>query len=122
MRGDAFNDEAARRDAGLIARTWLCLSDDVLAYLESLTGQKLRSRSAVDRLFREFAADEAGRLREAKVRAARRHTFVLALAAASFLNYYYWDVNLQIAALPEVKVFVPVLDRDRGLKGNIQRT
>jgi hypothetical protein len=90
--------------------------------MESLTGRELRSRSAVDRLFREFAADEARRLREAKVRAARRHSYVLALAAAAFLNYYYWDVSLQIAALPEVKVFVPVLDRDRGVKVHIQRT
>lgn len=97
-------------------------SDDVLAYLESLTGKKLRSRSAIDRLFKEFADDEAKRVREVKVRAARRHTLLIALAVASFLHYYYWDVSLQIAALPEMKVFVPVRDRDRGVKGHVQHT
>ena len=97
-------------------------SDDVLAYLESLTGKKLRSRSAVDLLFKAFADDEAKRLRKAKVRAARRHTLLIALAVASFLHYYYWDVSLQIAALPEMKVFVPVHERDLGTKGHIQHT
>ena len=97
-------------------------SDDVLAYLESLTGRKLRSRSAVDLLFKDFADDEAKRLRAMKVRAARRHVLLLALAAAAFLHYYYWDVNLTIAALPEMKVFVPVTDRDRGVKGYVKQT
>ena len=97
-------------------------SDEVLAYLESLTGKKLRSRSAVDLLFKAFADDEAKRLRKAKVRAARRHVLLLALAALSFLHYYYWDVKLKIAALPELRVFVPVTDRDRGAKDHAQRT
>jgi len=97
-------------------------SDDVLEYLESLTGKTLRSRTAVDRLFKEFAADEDRRLRAAKVRAARRHSYLLALVAVAFLHFYYWDVSLQIAALPEMKVFVPVQDRDRGVKGHVQRT
>ena len=94
-------------------------SEDVLAYLESLTGKKLRTRSAVDLLFKEFADDEAQRLQKAKVRAARRHVLLLALASAAFLHYYYWDVSLQIAALPEMKVFVPVTDRDRGAKHHV---
>jgi len=96
--------------------------DEVLGYLESLTGKKLRSRSAIDRLFREFAADEARRLRELRVRNARRHCYLLALVAVSFLHYYYWDVSLQIAALPEMKVFVPIQDRDRGIKAKVQRS
>ena len=94
-------------------------SDDVLAYLESLTGKKLRSRSAVDLLFKGFADDEAKRVRELKVRAARRHTLLIALAVASFLHYYYWDVSLQIAALPEMKVFVPITDRDRSTRDHV---
>ena len=114
--------DAGRRGGARVPENVAESSDDVLAYLESLTGQKLRSRSAVDRLLREFAVDEANRVRHAKVRAARQHVLLLALAALSFLHYYYWDVNLQIAALPEMKVFVPVHDRDRGVKGHVQRT
>ena len=94
-------------------------SDDILAYLESLTGRQLRSRSAVDLLIKAFADDEAKRLRKAKIRAARRHVLLLALAVASFLHYYYWDVSLQIAALPEMKVFVPITDRDRSTRHHV---
>lgn len=36
-----------------------------------------------------------------------RRPAMTAAAAAAYLHYYYWDVQLQIAALPSLTVFVP---------------
>jgi hypothetical protein len=36
-----------------------------------------------------------------------RRPAMMAGAAAAYLHYYYWDVQLQIAALPSLTVFVP---------------
>jgi hypothetical protein len=36
-----------------------------------------------------------------------RRMGLLALLAASYLHYYYWEVQAQIATLPSVTVFVP---------------
>ena len=36
-----------------------------------------------------------------------RRPAMMAAAAGAYLHYYYWDVQLQIAALPSLTVFVP---------------
>jgi hypothetical protein len=36
-----------------------------------------------------------------------RRPALLVGAAAAYLHYYFWDVQLQIAALPSLTVFVP---------------
>jgi hypothetical protein len=37
-----------------------------------------------------------------------KQTSLLAGVVGAYLHYYFWDVQLQIAALPSVTVFVPV--------------
>ena len=39
-----------------------------------------------------------------------REVSLLALLAISYLHYYYWEVQLQIAALQSVSVFIPAPD------------
>ena len=54
----------------------------------------------------EDSADNSQGTQEASKR--RRDLLLLFLTAVAFLNLYYWIVNLQIAALPQVTVFVLV--------------
>lgn len=37
-----------------------------------------------------------------------KQTALLAGLVVTYLHYYFWDVNLQIATLSSVRVFVPV--------------
>ena len=96
-------------------------SEDVLAYLEQLTGRRLRSRAAIGQFLGDLAADEARRAQEVVRRRTIRDGLLLVLLAASYLHYYYWDTNLKIALLPEMKVFVPIKDRDKGINTNRQK-
>jgi len=54
--------------------------------------------------YRELVSQPMFRWREAL--APIRRPALLAGAAAAYLHYYYWDVQLQIASLPTVTVFV----------------
>ncbi len=88
----------------------------VLAHLEHLTGRELRSREAIVRFLEDLAADETKRARNLARRRAWREGALLLLLTAAYLHYDHWDVRLKIALLPEMKVFVPIQDRDWGLK------
>jgi hypothetical protein len=93
-------------------------SEDVLKYLEQLTGRELRSREAVDGYLKELAKDEIERTRVATGRRIVREALLLGLLSAAYLHYYYWDVSLQIASLHQVRIFVPVNEhRDLGRAG-----
>jgi hypothetical protein len=83
-------------------------SEEILAHLEQVTGRKLRSCDAVDRYLKELARDEDRRERSAFRKRIFRETLLLGLALVAFFNYYYWDVSLQIASVPIVKIFVPL--------------
>ncbi len=82
--------------------------EDVLEYLERRTGRKLRSREAVDRYLKDLEARESEFRRKGMRRGIIRGTLLLALILTAYLNYYYWDVRLEIVSLPAVQVFVPV--------------
>ena len=79
-------------------------------YLEELAGRKLQSHAEVLRYLREVAGNQPGAQRERERRRMVREVSLLALLAISYLHYYYWEVQLQIAALQSVSVFIPATD------------
>jgi hypothetical protein len=92
-------------------------AETVLLHFEQLTGRTFGSRDTVHAYLKELAADEDVRTRAATNRRIYRETLLLGLLLAAFLHYYYWDVNLQIASLAHLQVYVPVTehhDQDRG--------
>jgi hypothetical protein len=94
-------------------------SEDVLRYLEQLTGRELRSREAIKVYLKELARDEIQRTRVATGNRIVREALLLGLLSVAYLHYYYWDVSLQIASLARIHVFVPVIeDRDLGRAGS----
>ena len=83
-------------------------AEELIRYLEELTGRKLTSREDILGYFKELKAQEAERQRAETKRRIVRETFFLGLLVLAAAQYYYWDVNLQIAALQKVHYFVPV--------------
>jgi len=76
-------------------------------YLEELAGRRLSSHAEVLRFLREVAGSQPEAHRERERRRMVREVSLLVLLAVSYLHYYYWDVQLQIAALQSVGVFIP---------------
>lgn len=76
-------------------------------YLEELAGRKLLSHAEVLGYLREVAGTQPDQHRERERRRMLREVSLLVLLTISYLHYYYWDVQLQIAALQSVGVFVP---------------
>lgn len=80
-------------------------SDAILKHLEARTGRTLRSRAAVDALLKDMALAEIRAHRRGMRRGILRGALLLCLLLAAFLHYYYWDVTLEIGALPHVEVY-----------------
>lgn len=79
--------------------------------LEKLAGRRIAS---IDDMLRFVAVPQlarpaggSGHARSAQ-RSTLRHTAGFAALAIAFLQYYFWDVSLQIASLHSVTVFVAV--------------
>lgn len=75
--------------------------------LEELAGRSLNSRTELLAFLREVAGSRPYEHRAAGRRRAARELLLVGLLALSCLHYYYWDVQLQIASLNTVKVFLP---------------
>ena len=82
--------------------------DDLIKYLEGLIGRKLTSRQDIHGFLKQLRTEEVEKIRVAASRRVIRETLLLGCLLAAYLHYYYWDVNLQIASLRQVQVFVPV--------------
>ncbi len=76
-------------------------------YLEELAGRRLGSRAEIFAFLNEVAGSRPLDHRVAERGRTLRELSLLGLLAMSYLHYYYWDVQLQIAALNSVRVFVP---------------
>jgi hypothetical protein len=76
-------------------------------YVEELAGRQLKTHADVLSYLREVAGNQphAHAMRE-RHRMVRELT-LLTLLALSYLHFYYWEVQLQIAALNSVRIFVP---------------
>ena len=107
---DEYNADMARwlEDSGRRRAIRLDESpEELIKYLEGLTGRKLTSREDILGYFKDLKAQDVERERVATKHRIVRETFFVSLLALSAAQYYYWDVSLQIATLQKVRYFVP---------------
>ena len=85
--------------------TWSSSPAHLFYYLEESAGRKLRSQTELLSYLQELSGDspKSHRARERR-RVLREGIFLVALTLA-WLQYYFWEVNTQIASLPCVHVF-----------------
>jgi hypothetical protein len=75
-------------------------------YLEELAGKPLRSHTEVLAFLNAVAGQQPANLRVVERRRMVRELSLLALLALSYLHFYYWQVQLEIAALNSVRTFL----------------
>ena len=78
-------------------------AEELLDYLRTVTGRTIRTREDIRALL------EAERIVTEQSLARRRlwrESVLLFLLAGAYLQYYYWDVQLQIEKLPRVVALV----------------
>jgi hypothetical protein len=76
-------------------------------YLEELAGRKLQTHTQVLDFLKQVAGSQPQGYRENERRRMVREVALIALLAISYLHFYYWEVQLEIAALNSVNVIVP---------------
>lgn len=87
-------------------------------YLEELADHKLQSHAEVLQFLKEVAGSQPEAHAARERRRMVREIALLLILALSYLHYYYWDVQLQIAALRSVNVFVPAAPEVRPAKAS----
>ena len=102
-RPQLHSQPATRAENGTASESRL----EALRYLEELAGKEFQSPEDVRLFVQEFSVRQLETERRGSRRRIARETLLLGLLAASFLHYYFWDVNLQIAALRSVTFVVP---------------
>lgn len=76
-------------------------------YLEQLAGRPLRSHGEVLQYLREVAGSSPREHRHLERRRMVREVLLLLVLAFSYLHYYYWEVQVEIAKLNTLRIFVP---------------
>ena len=76
-------------------------------YLEELAGRKLQTHTHVLEFLKEVAGSQPQGYREHERRRMVREVALIAMLALSYLHFYYWEVQLEIAALNSVNVVIP---------------
>ncbi|MGA8006552.1 MAG: hypothetical protein WCA17_10660 [Burkholderiales bacterium] len=85
-------------------------SEELLQFLEERTGRSLRSRKAIERYIAESVEGvRANTKRGYRTQLILDSTLLLGLVVA-ILQYYYWDVFLQMDKLERITIFVPAKD------------
>jgi methyl coenzyme M reductase alpha subunit len=84
-------------------------------YVEELAGRKLPSHAEVLEFLKEVAGAQSANHAARERRRMVREVALLAVLAVSYLHYYYWEVQRQIAALGSVRTFIPAAE-SRGAK------
>ena len=79
-------------------------------YVEELAGRKLQTHAQVLEFLKEVAGSQPQGYREHERRRMVREVALIALLALSYLHFYYWEVQLEIAALNSVNVVVPATE------------
>jgi transcriptional regulator of nitric oxide reductase len=79
----------------------------LLHYVEELAGRPMRSHTEVLAFLQEVAGSRPVDHRMAERRRMVRELSLLGLLMVSYLHFYYWEVQLQIAALNSVRTFLP---------------
>ncbi|MEX2241241.1 MAG: hypothetical protein WD775_11190 [Burkholderiales bacterium] len=76
-------------------------------YLEELAGRKLLTHAQVLEFLKEVAGSQPQGYGAHERRRMVREVALIALLAISYLHFYYWEVQLEIAALNSVNVVIP---------------
>jgi len=76
-------------------------------YVEELAGRKLQTHAEVLEFLKEVAGSQPRGHREHERRRMVREVALIVLLAISYLHFYYWEVQLEIAALNSVNVVIP---------------
>jgi hypothetical protein len=79
-------------------------------YVEVLAGRKLQTHAQVLEFLKEVAGSQPRGYREHERRRMVREVALILLLAISYLHFYYWEVQLEIAALNSVNVVIPASD------------
>jgi hypothetical protein len=79
-------------------------------YFEELAGRKLQTHAQVLEFLKEVAGSQPRGYREHERRRMVREVALILLLAISYLHFYYWEVQLEIAALNSVNVVIPASD------------
>jgi hypothetical protein len=79
-------------------------------YVEELAGRKLQTHAQVLEFLKEVAGSQPQGYREHERRRMVREVALIALLAISYLHFYYWEVQLEIAALNSVNVVIPATE------------
>lgn len=79
-------------------------------YVEELAGRKLQTHAEVLEFLKEVAGSQPQGYREHERRRMVREVALIAMLALSYLHFYYWEVQLEIAALNSVNVVIPALE------------
>lgn len=80
-------------------------SEDLLGYFEHLAGRRLRTREEIRLYFQALNAEREITDKRQKRRRLAWESLLLVLAVGSYLQYYYWNVYIEIESLPRVVVF-----------------
>jgi hypothetical protein len=80
---------------------------ELLAYLERLSGRKLRTREDVHHYVEEVSTRKPEESRWVRFWREAKDVTWLVLLAFAFLQYYFTDVMTQVFTLQQVKFFVP---------------
>jgi hypothetical protein len=83
-------------------------SGDLFKYLEELAGRELRSREDIRQYVGELSAPDQEASRTHKRQRLVKDTVLLLCLLTAYIQYNFLDVNLQIARLPSIVIFVPV--------------
>jgi hypothetical protein len=76
-------------------------------YLEQLAGRPLQSHGEVLNYLGQVAGSNPREHRYLERRRTVREISLLLLLSLSYLHYYYWDVQVEIAKLNALRIFVP---------------
>jgi hypothetical protein len=76
-------------------------------YVEQLAGRPLQTHGEVLHYLRQVAGTNPRAYRDQERRRMVREVSLLLLLSLSYLHYYYWEVQVEIAKLNAVRIFIP---------------
>ena len=79
----------------------------LLQFLEEVAGERLESREDILRYFNKLSARETQAREALRKRQLIRQTILVVLLGLAVGQYYYWQVQLEIAASQKNYYFVP---------------
>jgi hypothetical protein len=82
-------------------------------YLEQLAGRPLQSHGEVLHYLRQVAGTNPRSYRDEQRRRMVREVSLLLLLSLSYLHYHYWEVQVEIAKLNSLRIFIPTSTPDQ---------